>query len=95
MRQARVEGALQGGQIDGMVGFEMGNLAQGVNAGIGAPGAQQDDFFMTDFTENILEDFLNRRTHRLNLPTMVMSAAVLDGEFDVALKTQTATPRRR
>ena len=64
-------------------GVEVGDLAEGVDTGIGASGAVETDRFFSDFPEGFFDEFLNGDAIGLDLPTGEGSAVIGDGEFEV------------
>ena len=64
-------------------GVEMRNLAESVDAGVGAAGAVKADGFLGNFREGVFDELLNGFSIGLNLPTGERGAVVGDGEFEV------------
>lgn len=64
-------------------GVEVGDLAEGVDAGVGASGAVETDRFFGDFPKGFFDEFLDGNAVGLNLPTGEGSAVIGDGEFEV------------
>ena len=57
----------------------MAYLAEGVNAGVGAAGAEEEDFFLRDLAGGIGYGALDRWQARLQLPAVELGAVVGDG----------------
>jgi hypothetical protein len=83
MRQHGIHAALKfgGGEIG--MGFEMRDLAEGVDSGVGAAGAVDGDALLSDFLEGVFEGALDGGDLGLELPAVEVGAVVGDGEFDV------------
>ena len=71
----------RGGEIG--MGFEMRDLAEGVDSGVGAAGAVDGDALLGDFLEGVFEGALDGGDFGLELPAVEVGAVVGDGEFDV------------
>lgn len=63
---------------------ERGDLAEGMDPGIRASGAFNEDFFAKDFAEGELNGFLNRDTIILCLPPGIWAAIIGNGDFESA-----------
>ena len=83
-REQGIQGALEFGGGEGGLRFEMGDLAEGVDAGIGAACAVDEDFFLSDLAGGFGDGALDGRLGGLDLPAVEGGAVVGDGEFEVA-----------
>ena len=63
-------------------GVEVSDLAEGVDARVGASGTVETDRFFGDFLEGFFDEFLNGDAVGLDLPTSEGSAFIGDGEFE-------------
>jgi len=64
--------------------FEMSDLSEGVDAGIGAACAVDEDFFLGDLAGGFGDGALDSRLAGLDLPAVEGGAVVGNGEFEVA-----------
>ena len=62
----------------------MGDLAEGVDADVGAACAVDEDFFLGDLAGGFGDGALDGRLAGLDLPAVEGGAVVGDGEFEVA-----------
>ena len=62
--------------------IEVSDLAEGVDAGVGASGTAETDRFFGDFLEGFFNEFLDGDAIGLNLPTGEGSAVISDSEFE-------------
>ena len=83
-RKKGVEGTLEFFGREKRSCFEMANLTEGVDAGVGAARAVHDDSFLGDFARGGVNFALDRWEAGLELPTVEVSSLVGDGEFDVS-----------
>ena len=83
-RKEGVQGALEFGGRESGLRFEMGDLSEGVDAGIGAACAVDEDFFLGDLAGGFGDGALNGRLARLDLPAVEGGAVVGNGEFEEA-----------
>ena len=83
-RKKCIEGALEFGGGEGGLRFEMGDLREGMDAGIGAACAVDEDFFLGDLAGGFSDGALDGRLAGLDLPAVEGGAVVGDGEFEVA-----------
>ena len=67
-----------------VLGGEADDLAERVDAGIGAAGGRDADLFARDLVPGRFDDALHRRLARLNLPPGVGRAVVGHGQFEPA-----------
>ena len=74
-RQIGVEGAQKNGGLVQARRVEGGDLAERMNAGVGAAGTLQVDFFTPQFGQRELEAFLHRAVLGLALPAEEIGAA--------------------
>ena len=68
--ESAVKGTMQVGGWDGDVEGERGDLSQGMDAGVGAPGALREDGLSRDLEDGSGEGSLHGRQLRLNLPAV-------------------------
>ena len=66
------------------MGIEMNDLADRMNAGVGAPGTDRDDRMTGDERQRRLHGVLDRRRVRLRLPAGVLGAVIFDNGGDAA-----------
>ncbi len=62
----------------------MSDLAQCVDASVGAARAVHDDSFLGDFARGVVDGALNRRDAGLELPAMKIGSVVGDCNFDIS-----------
>ena len=77
--EQRVHATLNFVRIERGVRFEMRDLAERVNAGIGAAGAVDGDRFLGDLAEDVVEGALDGGQAGLELPAVEVRAVVGDG----------------
>ena len=65
--------------------MKVGDLTGGVYAGVRTACAENLRIGLCDFRECALDDFLNRRGIRLNLPAVIVCAVVFNREFDISI----------
>jgi len=80
----RIAGALELGGGEGGVRFEMSDLAEGVDAGVGASGGVDGEVLGGEFAEDVNESALDGGLAGLDLPAAEVGAVVGEGEFDGA-----------
>ncbi len=66
----------------------MGDLSQSMNAGVGAAGAVNFNFFLNESVDCLFQKFLHTRSVKLFLPAEQVSAVIFDHNL-VALHHQT------
>ena len=69
---------------DVLIGFEVGDLSQGVDPGIGPSGADEGDGVLEDAASGVSDGFLDGRLARLGLPAVEGAAVVSDDELNGA-----------
>ena len=89
-----IEGVADPIAIGFLFDVDMRHLAQGVNAGIGAPGNEHLGFFATKSRDRFLNHLLNPKTVFLALPADKVAAVIFEGEF-VALHHSSFDPGGR
>ena len=80
-RERAVEGAEEVGWRDGGVEGKADDLAEGVDAGVGASGALREDGFPGDVADGFGESALDGWERRLDLPAVEGGAVVGEDEF--------------
>ena len=83
-RQERIAGALEFGSGQGGVSFEMSDLAESVDAGIGASGGVDGERFAGELAEDIDKSALNGGLAGLDLPAVEVGSVVGESEFEGA-----------
>ena len=83
-RKQGVQGAMEFGSGEGGLRFEIRDLGESVDAGVGAACAMDEDFFLGDLAGGFGDGALDGRLAGLDLPAMEGGAVVGDGEFEVA-----------
>src|ERR1700723_4209377 len=83
MRKLGVHAALNFRGVQIRMGFEMRDLPERMNSGIGAAGPVNRDSLLGDLLQRVLDGALNRGNFRLELPAVKLRAVVGDDEFNV------------
>src|SRR5450432_2837263 len=68
----------------GRLSAEAADLPQGMDSGVGAPGAVEHDVFLGQLAQHADNFALNGRLAGLDLPAVKISAVVGDGELEIA-----------
>jgi hypothetical protein len=93
-RQLGVEGADQRWRIDRPFERERGDLAERMDAGIGAPGARDRNVTILEFAQRRFEQTLNRGPDRLPLPADVIGPVVGENDCERRHRLQPQAGRR-
>ena len=95
MRQVGIQGALEHLGRQSALGAEADHLSSGVDAGIGPPAGGHADQLSGDRRQGRLQNFLDRRLARLDLPASVRCAVVGYGQFDRAHARTSDQPQQQ
>ncbi len=82
-RQQRVQRAVKFGSGKSRLRAKAADLAQRVDAGVGAPGAVELHIFLRDAAQHVHDFALDGRFVCLNLPAVEVRAVVGDGELEI------------
>ena len=83
--QFGVQGALEDAGREAAFSAETGHLAQGVNARVSSPAADDPDPLAGDFGQRRFEHLLHRLAPRLDLPARISGAVVGERELEVRM----------